>query len=66
MILVGTLKYYNGLLYEGNFTNSERNGFIKLANLIGEYIGEFKNDLFHGLDLFRISGDKYEGEFKND
>ena len=43
----GTLKYYNGTIYEGNFNNSERNGFGTLTNSDGKIEkGIFKDGFF--------------------
>tara|TARA_B100000886_G_scaffold337307_1_gene297756 strand:+ start:120 stop:929 length:810 start_codon:yes stop_codon:yes gene_type:complete len=62
----GTLTYFEGGIYKGYFDNSEKNGSGTYENMLGKYVGEFRNNRFHGHgEYFFKNGDHYSGEFKN-
>ncbi len=71
----GTMLYYNGAKYEGEWKNDKKNGkgifitshYFNCKNQVGmKYEGEFKEDKIEGIGIGTYSnGDKYEGEWKN-
>lgn len=63
----GTLNYYNGDVYTGDFSGGKRNGSGKTVfKAGGSYDGEYKNDSMSGAGkMIYANGDIIEGEFEN-
>ncbi|MGN8913028.1 hypothetical protein [Anaerofustis butyriciformans] len=61
------VRYSNGMIYEGNFKNTMREGMGKVYYTDGSiYEGEFRDNECNGHGkLIYPSGKVYEGEFKN-
>jgi len=61
---IGTLKYENGMVYSGNWKNSQKNGFGKETFKNFEYEGEFLNNEHDGKGtLIFPDGARYVGNF---
>lgn len=63
----GTLNYYNGDIYTGEFSGGKRNGKGKTTfKAGGSYDGEYANDVMSGNGvMIYANGDVISGEFKN-
>lgn len=59
----GTVKYYNGDVYEGSWVQNSRNGYGKFSSMEGEqYEGHWLNDERHGRAVIRYAdGSVFKG-----
>lgn len=65
---IGTIKYPDGAVYQGQTLNGKFEGFGRMTHANGDiYQGQWSNGMAHGIGTFcDTQGSLYEGHWKED